>query len=344
MTSHPAGGFSTVAAPSVPDDFRGDATPQISEETVPRCNVCRHDRFDPFAFGFDYEMQTCRNTWRFVQCRDCGHVWLNPRPALSTLLQIYPSNYYAYNYGGISSVSLRAKAWMDRSKIRTILRHCRGGLAAYLDVGCGDGRYLRAVEQRGVPRARLFGLELSTIAADRLAVQGYQVRCQRVEQADGLPEGGIDLVTMFHVLEHVDDPRDTVESIRRWLSPGGVLAVETPNIASLDARLFLRGLWGGYHIPRHWHLFSTDTLTRLLRDVGLEIVAVRYQTGHSFWMYSFHHLLRFRSRRFRWLAGAFNPLRSPVLLAFFTAFDKVRAILGFRTSAVLIVARRPLDS
>jgi SAM-dependent methyltransferase len=198
------------------------------------------------------------------------------------------------------------------------------------------------VEQWGVPRSQLFGLELSAPAADRLTAQGYQVRCLRVEDADCLPEGGIDLVTMFHVIEHVDDPRGTVESISRWLSPGGVLALETPNIASFDARLFLRGLWGGYHIPRHWHLFKTDTLTRLLRDVGFEIVAVRYQTGHSFWMYSFHHLLRFRSRRLRWLAGAFNPLRSPVLLAIFTAFDKVRGILGFRTSAVLVIARRSL--
>jgi SAM-dependent methyltransferase len=341
MSASSAGGLSMAVAPPAPDEFLGDGVPRISEESVPRCNVCRGDTFDALAFGFDYEMRTCSNTWRFVQCRDCGHVWLNPRPALSTLPLIYPLSYYAYNYGDISSISLRAKAWMDRLKIRTILRHCRERLGAYLDVGCGDGRYLRAVEQRGVPRSHLFGLELSATAADRLAGQGYQVHSLRVEDAACLPEGGIDLVTMFHVLEHVDDPRNTVESIRHWLSPGGVLAIETPNIASFDARLFLRGLWGGYHIPRHWHLFTTDTLTRLLRDVGLEILAVRYQTGHSFWMYSFHHLLRFRSRRLRWLAAAFNPLRSPALLAMFTAFDKIRGIMGFRTSSVLVIARRP---
>ena len=79
-------------------------------------------------------------------------------------------------------------------------------------------------------------------------------------------------------IEHVDDPRACAIVLRRG-SPGA-FAVETPNVESLDCRLFARTYWGGYHIP-HWNLFSPGTL-RHAGYAGLSLVATRYQTGHSF--------------------------------------------------------------
>jgi SAM-dependent methyltransferase len=260
---------------------------------------------------------------------------------VSALPVIYPNEYYAYNYQQLSPVALRGKALLDRLKLRSILTYLTSGPSAYLDVGCGDGRYLRAIERTGLPRDRLFGVELDPRTVEGLAAQGYRVLCARVEACDDLPDATMDLITMFHVIEHVDDPGHAVERMRRWLAPGGILALETPNLNSLDARLFRRSWWGGYHIPRHWNLFTAESLARLLTDRGLEILAVRYQTGHSFWMYSFHHALRFGRRRFPRLARAFDPLRSLPLLILFTVFDKMRAALGFRTSSVLVIARRP---
>jgi O-methyltransferase involved in polyketide biosynthesis len=125
-----------------------------------------------------------------------------------------------------------------------------------------------------------------------------------------------------------------LSGVARGLAPGGVFAVETPNLESLDARLFRERYWGGYHIPRHWHLFTPGSLGRLLAEQGLEVTSVRYQTGHSFWMYSVHHWLRYgeppRPRLARW----FDPFRGLPFLAAFTAWDRLRAALGFRTSAM----------
>jgi SAM-dependent methyltransferase len=323
-----------------PPEFQKRGAPEIAEEAVPACPVCDAIAAEPHARGFDYEMLTCRNEWRFVRCASCRHVWLNPRPALSTLPIIYPSDYYAYNYDKISAVARRAKALLDNRKMRWILEHGAATPRAYLDIGCGDGRYLRVIERGGVPRERLVGLEVDERSVEALVAQGYRAMCARVEDCE-LPAETLDLVTMFHVIEHVEDPKRTMQRIVGWLAPGGLLAIETPNLDSLDGRLFGRGLWGGYHIPRHWSLFTTETLMRLLRDCGLEVVAVRYQTGHSFWMYSFHHALRYSARRFPRLARFFDPLRSLPFLVLFTVFDIARSAFGFRTSAVLVVARRP---
>jgi 2-polyprenyl-3-methyl-5-hydroxy-6-metoxy-1,4-benzoquinol methylase len=101
---------------------------------------------------------------------------------------------------------------------------------------------------------------------------------------------------MFHVIEHVADPARVVRRIADWLSPGGALVVETPNLDSWDARLFKERWWGGYHIPRHWTLFDANSLRRLFEGCGLKVQHWAYQTGHASWMNSFHHVAKYNSR------------------------------------------------
>jgi len=325
-----------------PQEFCQRGSPFIATEDVPACPVCGASRHHPFAVGFDYELMTCQNPWRLVQCSDCTHVWLNPRPAVSELPVIYPSTYYAYNYGKINPVARKAKEFLDQRKLGKITRACIRRPRTYLDVGCGDGRFLRVMERSGVPRSGLYGLELDPTVVGRLRAEGYfGVFCERVEAASSVPENSIDLITMFHVIEHVDDPGAVVRQVGRLLSTGGIFALETPNLDSWDARLFQRTYWGGYHFPRHWNLFTPDTITRLLTENGLEIVGTAFQTGHSFWMYSLHHLVRYEGQS-RPQAGAwFDPMKSLVGLGAFTALDLARGALGAKTSAMLVICRKP---
>jgi 2-polyprenyl-3-methyl-5-hydroxy-6-metoxy-1,4-benzoquinol methylase len=332
---------------SAPAEFRSNASnvaPTIATEPVPNCPVCGETRFTFYAVGFDYEILTCANPWRFVRCDSCHHVWLHPRPALSTLSTIYPPHYYAYQYQKqINPLAVWGKAVLDRFKMRTILRYLPHPPRTFLDVGCGDGRFLKVMEGRGLARTNLYGLELDRAVVQTLAEAGYQVFAERVEDCQRIPPGTIDLATMFHVIEHVENPGAVVSKMASWLAPGGLFAVETPNLDSLDARLFRRRYWGGYHFPRHWNLFTPTSLSRLLTAQGLEVLGVRYQTGHSFWLWSFHHRLRYRHRPCPRLAELFNPFRGLPFLVLATAFDKMRATLGFRTSAMLMLARKPIQ-
>ena len=326
---------------AAPREFTDASLPEIATEPAGPCVVCGGERFHDFARGYDYELRTCRNSWNFRACNECGHVQLDPRPAVGALDVIYPAHYYSYNMQtAVSPLALKGKEWLDRMKFTGILRALGRPPQSFLDVGCGDGHYLRFLEKTyGISKDRLYGLELSEPAVKRLRQDGYQVHCKRVEDCTDVPNGGIDLATMFHVIEHVANPAAIVQKIQGWLAPGGLLTVETPNIDSLDARIFRKNYWGGYHIPRHWHLFSAQSLRRLMEASGFEVVAVHFQTGHSFWMYSFHHLLRYR---LGWnvLSRMFDPLKALPLLIAFTGFDKARALFGFRTSAILVMCRK----
>jgi 2-polyprenyl-3-methyl-5-hydroxy-6-metoxy-1,4-benzoquinol methylase len=331
------------AEPAPPAELIDPSIPEIATQPAGACPVCRSSATVPFAWGYDYELATCRNRWIFRECSACGHVLLDPRPRDDTLGVIYPPHYYSYVFAErVNPVARKAKEILDGFKFRGILRHLGRLPSNYLDIGCGDGRYLRHLEKRlGLARDRLWGLELSEKVVASLRAQGYQAINTTIEACDSVPAHSIDLMTMFHVIEHLPNPARALEKMADWITPGGIVAIETPNFDALDAKLFRRTYWGGYHIPRHWHLFRSRTLTRLLEDHGFRVVKLSYQTGHSFWMYSFHHLLRYGRLHSKRLSALFDPMGGGVLfLAGFTALDKLRVFLRFRTSSVLAIARR----
>ena len=329
-----------------PQEFQANGAPTIDTQFIDLCPVCAHSHHESYAGGYDYELQTCANAWRFVVCKDCGHVWLNPRPSVSELSVIYPANYYAYNYEtDINWIAVKGKSWLDALKMRSLLKFLSRQPTSYMDIGCGTGRFLKYMERRGVERANNYGLELDTGVVETLAGEGYRVFRERVEDCERIPESSLDLVTMFHVIGHVDDPAVVINRVAGWLSEGGVFAIETPNIDCMSARMFKKTFWGGYHFPRHWNLFSRKGLARLCEAAGLEILATRYQTGHSFWMYSLHHAVRYGKRPFPRVAQRlFDPFQGllPLLLVF-TAFDRVRAFLRQPTGSMLMLARKPVS-
>ncbi|HEU0162379.1 MAG TPA: class I SAM-dependent methyltransferase [Rhizomicrobium sp.] len=326
-----------------PPAFRDDgALPLIATEPAGACMVCGGNRSVPKASGFDFELETCRNRWTFQSCMACGHVQLDPRPAPQTLETIYPPTYYSYAMRDtLSPVAIAGKAFLDRAKFRGFLRLLRRPARSYMDIGCGDFKYLDLMHREGLAPENLYGLELDEAAVSRARKKGYQAFHARAETATGIPRGAIDVATMFHVIEHVADPGAVLHSVSRWLSPDGILVIETPNVAALDAQLFARRYWGGYHIPRHWHLFTPEGITRLLEQNGFRVRAIRYQTGHSFWLYSLHHAIRYNPiLPSAMLSRLFDPLRSLPMLVLVTALDKLRALLGMRTSAMLVIAER----
>jgi SAM-dependent methyltransferase len=262
---------------------------------------------------------------------------------VSELSVIYPPTYYSYNYDEqVGPIAARGKELLDRLKFRAILKATTRPPRSFLDVGCGDGRYLKLMEKRGVPRSACYGVEIDDEVVEPLREAGYPVFHTRVEDCTEIPAGSIDLATIFNVIEHIEDPAAVARQVFGWLSPGGLFAVETPNFDTLEPRLFPNGKWGTFHIPRHWNLFTRETLGQLLSDNGFEVVGTQFQTAHAGWMFGMHHVLRYGRRPQPRLARLFDPFEGllPFLMAF-TALDKVRIAAGGRTGGMLMLARKP---
>lgn len=279
------------------------------------------------------------------QCNRCGNIYLNPRPADEALSVIYPKSYYSYNYSdAVHPIARMGKDFLDSRKISKWFSYLpKKPDLAVLDVGCGDGRYLRLIhEQYGIAKEQLFGVEMSEKQIARLNADGFHgLNGTLADVAGSLKHNQFDLIVLLQVLEHLPDPLKDMERLAQMLRPGGVLIVETPNTQSIDFKLFKKRYWGGYHFPRHWNLFNQSVLEKMCDLVNLKVVAFNYLPAQTFWIYSLHNAIIDHPRT-KWMARFLNPFQNIALLCIFTGFDIVRAALGFKTSNIQLIASRPL--
>lgn len=148
-------------------------------------------------------------------------------------------------------------------RVRADLMAFPGDELSLLDIGCGTGRYLAQQRRFGWNVA---GVEPSARAASICQAHGLNVR-QGYFNPDDWGENLFDVVTLLQVVEHLPDPEADFHQIYRVLKPGGILYIATPNLHSIPAWLF-RTYWIMADAPRHYFLFTPDTLGRFLVKAG----------------------------------------------------------------------------
>ncbi len=306
-----------------------------------RCAFSHEARVTEHSRGYDYEYATLRNELRGVVCDECGAWFLDPRPAESDFPTIYPERYAAYEMsddaGRSTGLAFRAKSILERAKIRRYERHVRELEGHILDVGCGDGMLLDGFVRAGFPKEELVGLDFHPAALALTRHKGYRVIEGTVEEAH-LEREQYRLVVMNQLIEHVVDPIGALRRLRDALVPGGVAFLETPNLASPNARWMPRRYWGGYHYPRHLHLFTPKTMEAALERAGLEFLQVRYVPCPVQWVITANSFLKERRHPPAALLRL-TDWRNPLMLALFTALDLV--MLPFGTANMQVAARRP---
>jgi 2-polyprenyl-3-methyl-5-hydroxy-6-metoxy-1,4-benzoquinol methylase len=291
------------------------------------CCLCGIEDAEPVGVGHDFEYDTSDDTLLAVRCKQCGLIYLNPRPADAELHRIYPDNYHAFafqesNFGLIYRIRRQLEA-------RRLLRWCRDlpTNARILDVGCGDGFHLALLREFGKTGWMVEGVDTDHRAVAAAAARGLTVHHGRVE-AMQLPAGSYHLVLLIMTLEHLADPAAVLRSIAPLLAPGGRVGIITDNTGSPDFAIFGGRHWGGYHFPRHLTLFNRNTLTLLAQRANLTVEQIGTAVSPVNWTYSLRNFIQdWGGKRWRWLSDRLS-LHSPVALAIFTLLDWPLAQLG----------------
>jgi len=238
------------------------------------CLVCGSARSALLFRASDRLYHTTSKEFDVVRCGDCGLVRLEPQPGAEELVRYYPRDYwYAPQANAASRLEEAYRRLVLRDHVGFVaeaLRHAAAG--PLLDVGCGGGLFLGMLRERGF---RVVGLDWSQEAA-RLAWQHQQAPavCGTLERAPLLPRS-FACITMFHVLEHLPDPRQYLSVARELLAAGGRLVVQVPNAACWQFRL-LGPWWNGVDVPRHLYDFRALDLEKLLAACGFEVVRRKY--------------------------------------------------------------------
>jgi 2-polyprenyl-3-methyl-5-hydroxy-6-metoxy-1,4-benzoquinol methylase len=306
----------------------------------PACGtVEQHPRYGRFR---DEEYFTSEDLFDYWRCTDCRSVFLHP-PPLTRLAEIYPSNYYSFSTAAGAGLVQRVKAWFDAWQFRAVLRRLRAPTLDVLDVGGGSG-WLLDLMRRLDPRVRHTQIvDLDANAAGAARAKGHEFACQRIEEFSSPRR--YDLVLLMNLIEHVDSPRQVLANVARLLAPGGLVLVKTPNVDSLDARLFRKSYWAGLHVPRHWVLFTRASFERALVGSGLRIRQFAYTQGAPFWAAS----VLAAGRRRGWVdvsrsrPSFYHPMFGP-LAALFAVFDLLRAPFARPSQMTLLLEVDPTQS
>lgn len=266
--------------------------------------------------------------WAHLECPGCGLVWLDPRPTPSAIGQLY-SDYYTHDsmrddtsgttrqdpgwmraimrgipgasqgygdalldwwerdlgkllsfFGPLAELAKRGTMWLPAEK--------RGAL---LDVGCGDGSFMRHMRGLGW---QVSGIEQDALASETaLARLGTDCVYREIGDASAARPDGFDVVTLSHVIEHLLDPIDTLVACLDCLKPGGCLVIATPNFKSRAHRHFGRH-WLHLDPPRHIQLYDPDTLDTLVQRAGFEVESVDTPSSSSHFVWQASALIEER--------------------------------------------------
>jgi 2-polyprenyl-3-methyl-5-hydroxy-6-metoxy-1,4-benzoquinol methylase len=226
----------------------------------PICGVADIDPVYPDAGGPAREFP-------LAGCRTCGLVFQRAPRTLEALDEAQASAYGEpeKRFGGVVELGVRAFRW---SRVRLAQRWMPAG-GRVLDVGCGRGLFLRMLQERGY---QVQGTELSAATAAN-AYAGVSVDAGELRVGQ-YPDASFDLVSIWHVLEHLREPHTALRASHRALRPGGRLLLAVPNFGSVQSR-FGGPHWFHLDLPRHIFHFSPETLERLLHSQRFQLVELK---------------------------------------------------------------------
>lgn len=223
------------------------------------CNICQKN-FSKVLFkikdpeGMEFDM---------VRCQGCNLVYMNPRFEPREIEDFYNENYFAFD--DIKQVRQIKYAVEAIEEITEFKREGR-----LLDIGSAKGLFLLVARKYGF---EVEGLEISKYAAEfTQEAFGIYTTAGTIDEVD-YPENHFDVITMYDVLEHFQNPLENMLKIRKILKDDGILMVDTPNFGSIFSK-FRGKKWPGYGIY-HLYCFSNNTIDRLLSMAGFRAISSR---------------------------------------------------------------------
>lgn len=235
-------------------------------EELQECPACAGTLFTSYL--------TCRDQlvsqkdFVIQHCEQCNLLFTNPRPTAETIGSYYKADaYISHNdtQTGLVDTVYRLVRSYALSQKEEWIRSMNGGVGSLFDYGCGTGAFIKQCQENGWNTTgfepdddarRLAGERTS----QKILKDNSEVKCLV----------NVDVITLWHVLEHVTELKDTLLMLINALRSGGHLVVAVPNPASRDAALYGPN-WAAYDVPRHLYHFTPTVLARLIETYGLKL-------------------------------------------------------------------------
>src|SRR6218665_4037281 len=247
--------------------------------TISTCPVCKTNTFKKHLTCKDFTVS--QENFELAKCQSCSFVFTNPRPDDSVLGNYYKSEDYISHSntkkGLVSKLYHAVRSYTLGKKVDLISKYVSRG--TILDHGCGTGMFLQECKKAGW---KVLGMEPDAGARKIASEMQLKVVADKAEIMNEHPEH-FDIITLWHVLEHVTDLDQTLQFFKEKLNPGGALIIAVPNHKSFDAEHY-KEFWAAYDVPRHLYHFEPKTVEQLLSKFGFVLTETKPMKFDSFYV------------------------------------------------------------
>jgi len=248
-------------------------------QTLQNCSICNSPLQVPFLECKDFTVS--RETFKIVACGKCGFRYTNPRPEEEKLGAYYESEDYISHSNTTKGIINRLYQSVRKITIRRKVKLI-GALAQkgeVLDIGCGTGEFLIACKTSGW---NTIGIEPSNQAREYAQTQ-FNLSVYDQEMIKELKDHSFDIITMWHVLEHVPRLNERIDELKRLLKQSGTIIVAVPNCSSFDAKKYGK-FWAAYDVPRHLYHFQPANIEQLFGRYGMKVIKTLPMKFDSFYV------------------------------------------------------------
>lgn len=250
-------------------------------EQLKNCPLCSGHNLSDYLHITDHSVS--KEEFTLQKCADCSFVFTNPRPDQQHIGSYYQSNDYISHHDTntdlFSRVYNAVRNYTTRQKIKLIAKLVTRQHPTLLDYGTGAGYFSAAIQKKGY--------EVSTIEPDQDAANVAETRLGTRPSSsynDGLLQTkSFDVITLWHVLEHVPNLHELLDWFVKHLNPDGKLIIAVPNPESEDAKEY-GAYWAAYDVPRHLNHFTKTTLNKLIKQHGLRIETIHPMLFDAFYI------------------------------------------------------------
>lgn len=247
------------------------------------CLICGSDHIEHFITCKDYTVS--QKEFEIKRCIDCGFRFTSPRPEDKDLGEYYKAESYISHSdtkkGLVNTLYHWVRSYTLIKKLQIVMHYSKLKQGSILDYGAGTGAFLETCKKN---KWNALGIEpdegARKVMEEKFNISSY-ASLNELTSKESLSK--FDVVTAWHVLEHVPNLKETIENIKRVIKTKAILIVAVPNLTSYDAKLY-KNYWAAYDVPRHlWH-FSPADIKRLLNDCGFKHIKTLPMTFDSFYV------------------------------------------------------------
>lgn len=234
------------------------------------CPLCGQSQYQYFLSCKDFTVS--HETFKLVECINCKFLITNPRPRQEKIGSYYQSDAYishTTSSKNIFEIIYRlARLYTLQWKVKLVKKHSSVSQPKILDYGCGTGNFLSSCQKAG---CEITGIEPSSIAIKN---SDQNIKSYINTSLDQLTDETYDIITLWHVLEHLDKPIETITQLLSRLNSNGTIFIAVPNCKSEDAKIY-KEFWAAYDMPRHYWHFSQENMRMLANKFSLHIIETK---------------------------------------------------------------------